>query len=93
MEFDQLSHRVIGCAIEVHRVLGPGLLESACEQCLAREFELQGIGFRLQHPQPVGYKEVCRAADRAGFEISGSWPPPGYGGSYPFTSPHGSISA
>ncbi|MEP2311264.1 GxxExxY protein, partial [Rhodopirellula bahusiensis] len=35
MEFDKLSHRVIGCAIEVHRELGPGLLESAYEQCLA----------------------------------------------------------
>ena len=36
-EFDELSNRVIGCAIEVHRVLGPGLLESTYEQCLARE--------------------------------------------------------
>ena len=37
MEFDGLSNRVIGCAIEVHRALGPGLLESAYEQCLAHE--------------------------------------------------------
>ena len=35
MDFDELSNRVIGCAIEVHRPLGPGLLESAYEQCLA----------------------------------------------------------
>lgn len=56
MEFDQLSNRVIGCAIEVHRELGPGLLESTYEQCLAHELKIQGIAFRLQHPQPVEYK-------------------------------------
>ncbi|OYP30407.1 GxxExxY protein [Rhodopirellula sp. MGV] len=56
MEFDQLSHRVIGCAIEVHRTLGPGLLESAYEQCLAHELALNNIRFQLQHPQPVEYK-------------------------------------
>ena len=45
MEFDELSNRVIGCAIEVHRALGPGLLESAYEQCLARELSLADISF------------------------------------------------
>jgi GxxExxY protein len=58
MEFDVLSHRVIGCAIEVHRVLGPGLLESTYEQCLAHELKLNGIGFKLQCPVPVEYKGV-----------------------------------
>lgn len=58
MQFDDLSKRVIGCAIEVHRFLGPGLLESAYEQCLAYELNRNGISFRLQHPQPVEYKEV-----------------------------------
>jgi GxxExxY protein len=58
MEFDDLSKRVIGCAIEVHRHLGPGLLESACEQCLAHELNRNGIAFQLQHPQPVQYKDV-----------------------------------
>ncbi len=53
MEFDDLSSRVIGCAIEVHRQLGPGLLESAYEQCLAHELRRNGITFQLQHPQPV----------------------------------------
>ena len=52
MEFDELSKRVIGCAIEVHRELGPGLLESTDEQCLAHELKLNGIAFRLQHPHP-----------------------------------------
>jgi GxxExxY protein len=58
MEFDELSNRVLGCAIEVHRELGPGLIESTYEQCLARELTLSGIAFRLQHPQPVEYKGV-----------------------------------
>ena len=58
MEFDDLSNRVIGCAIEVHRELGPGLLESTYEQCLARELSLNGISFQLQHPQSVEYKGI-----------------------------------
>ena len=56
MKFDELSNRVIGCAIEVHRELGPGLLESTYEQCLARELSLNGIEFKLQHPLTVEYK-------------------------------------
>ena len=56
MEFDELSNRVIGCALEVHRALGPGLLESTYEQCLAHELKLNGIRFELQHPLPVKYK-------------------------------------
>jgi GxxExxY protein len=58
MEFTGLSHRVIGCAIEVHRVLGPGLLESTYEQCLAHELSRERIGFRLQQPLPVDYKGI-----------------------------------
>ena len=58
MDFDELSHRVIGCAIEVHGYLGPGLLESAYEQCLAHELARQGIAFQLQHPMPVHYQDV-----------------------------------
>lgn len=58
MEFDELSNRVIGCAIEVHRVLGPGLLESTYEQCLARELEIEGLTFKLQWPLPVDYKGI-----------------------------------
>jgi len=58
MERDPLTGRVIGCAIEVHRALGPGLLESTYEQCLARELDLQGIGFQLQLPIPVQHKGV-----------------------------------
>ena len=58
MEFDALSNRVIGCAIEVHRVLGPGLLESAYEQCLAKELSDHRIPFALQVPVTIQYKEL-----------------------------------
>ncbi len=58
MVFDELSKRVIGCAIEVHRILGPGLLESTYEQCLAHELHQAGISFKLQHPLPAEYKGI-----------------------------------
>jgi GxxExxY protein len=58
MKFSALSQQVIGCAIEVHRVLGPGLLESTYEQCLARELSMNNIEFVTQHPLPVEYKGV-----------------------------------
>jgi len=56
--FSVLSNRVIGCAIEVHRALGPGLLESTYEQCLAQELKLNDIQFQLQYPLPVEYKGI-----------------------------------
>jgi len=58
MEFDDLSHRVIGCALEVHKALGPGLLESAYEQCLAYEMSQAEIRFDIQHALPVEYKGI-----------------------------------
>ena len=58
MEFDELSNRVIGCAIEVHKHLGPGLLESAYLQCLAHELSMTGIPFQLEAPLPVLYKQI-----------------------------------
>ena len=54
----QLTHAIIGAAIDVHRLLGPGLLESAYEECLARELALRAIPFERQKPRPVVYKEV-----------------------------------
>ncbi len=56
MTFDDLSNRVIGCAIEVHQHLGPGLLESAYEQCMAHELSQAGIAFKMQPELPVEYK-------------------------------------
>ena len=58
MEFDDLSNRVIACAIEVHRPLGPGMLKSAYEQCLAHKLSRNSIAFQLQLAQPVRYKAV-----------------------------------
>jgi len=55
---DALSKEIIGAAIEVHRHLGPGLLESAYEQCLAHELASRGIPFELQKPVPVVYKGI-----------------------------------
>ena len=62
---DELSKRIIGAAIEVHRTLGPGLLEEAYEECLCRELELQGIAFRRQVLIDIDYKgRVVRNAFR-----------------------------
>jgi GxxExxY protein len=58
MEFDELSRSVIGCAIEVHRTLGPGLLESTYRQCLAYELSHAQIPFQMEMPLPVRYKDV-----------------------------------
>jgi len=58
MEQDPLTGKVIGCAIEVHRVLGPGLLESTYQQCLARELALNDVQFKLEHALPVEYKGI-----------------------------------
>ena len=58
MKFDDLSNKIIGCAIEVHRELGPGLLESTYEQCLAYELSQAQIPFKLQVELPVEYKEI-----------------------------------
>ena len=54
----ELTEAIIGAAIEVHRALGPGLLESAYEQCLCHELSLQNIEFRRQVELPVRYKAV-----------------------------------
>lgn len=57
-EDDPLSRRIIGCAIAVHRVLGPGLLESAYLECLCYELTKAGIRFGREVPLPVVYREV-----------------------------------
>ena len=58
MEFDELSRRVIGRAIEVHRTLGPGLLESTYRQGLACELANAQIPFQMELPLPVRYKDI-----------------------------------
>jgi GxxExxY protein len=55
-DLEFLAHQVIGACIEVHRFLGPGLLESAYEICLAKELELTSIPFERQKALPLSYK-------------------------------------
>jgi GxxExxY protein len=56
MSLNEITARIIGAAIEVHIALGPGLLESAYEECLSQELQLRGISFERQKPLPVKYK-------------------------------------
>lgn len=57
-EHDHLTEKIIGFAIEVHRRLGPGLLESAYEECLCFELKEAGVDFRRQVPLPIVYKSI-----------------------------------
>jgi len=56
MNMNQLSSKIIGAAIEVHKTLGPGLLESAYEECLCHELGMQGLLFEKQKPLSIDYK-------------------------------------
>jgi len=58
MTENEISRIIIGCAIAVHKSLGPGLLESAYEGCLAYELTQNGLSVQVQVPRPVVYKEV-----------------------------------
>ena len=67
---DPLTERIIGCAIEVHRTTGPGLLESVYDVCLAFELEAAGLVFRRQYPVPIEYKSLSiRTAFRVDFVV------------------------
>jgi GxxExxY protein len=57
METNEITQIIIGCAINVHKQLGPGLLESAYEECLAYELEKSGLKIQRQIPVPIIYKE------------------------------------
>lgn len=58
MKINQITETIIGAAIEVHRALGPGLLESAYEECLCQELDLRRVPFERQRPLPVEYKGI-----------------------------------
>jgi GxxExxY protein len=58
MRPNQITQNIIGCAIEVHRHLGPGLLENAYEVALCRELDLQGISYQRQKRLPLHYKGI-----------------------------------
>ena len=58
MNENELSSKIIGCAIEVHKQLGPGLLESAYQECLLYELKSAGLQVQKEKPMPIVYKEV-----------------------------------
>jgi len=58
MELNEITQKIIGCAIEVHKSLGPGLLESAYEECLSYELIKKGLNVKRQQPTPVVYKDI-----------------------------------
>ena len=60
---NDLSYKIVGCAIEVHKYLGPGLLESVYHECLKQEFFLKGIEYKTQLLIPVGYKGLILNTD------------------------------
>lgn len=57
MDINELSNKIIGAAIEVHKNLGPGLLESIYEECLCHELNLRGFSIERQKPLPITYKD------------------------------------
>jgi GxxExxY protein len=58
MEYEYLTSKIIAAAIEVHKVIGPGMLESAYEECMAHELNQQGLAFERQKAIPVIYKKI-----------------------------------
>ena len=58
MTEDELSNKIIGCALDVHSHLGPGLLESAYQKCLYYELRCRGFEVELEKPMPIVYKDV-----------------------------------
>ena len=72
MDFDPVSHAVIGAALEVHKALGPGLLESAYQKCLALELDARGIAYRREVPIPLQFRgATIDASYRADFICDG----------------------
>ena len=70
---NQLTGKVIGLCMNIHRELGPGLLESAYAECLAYELSKNGIQFERERPLPVSYKEVrLDCGYRLDFVLEGS---------------------
>ena len=55
---NDLSNKIIGCAIEVHKQLGPGLLESAYKECLMHELSISGLKIQKEKPVPIIYKDI-----------------------------------
>ena len=62
-QLSELTYQIIGCAIEVHKHLGPGLLESVYQDCMKKEFSLRNINFKSQLLVPVNYKGLVLDTD------------------------------
>lgn len=60
---DELGYQILGCAIEVHRHIGPGLLESVYEKCFIRELQLRGLAVKSQQRIPLEYKGISLEAE------------------------------
>lgn len=58
MTDEELTYKIISCAIEVHRHLGPGLLESAYQKCLVYELDKAGLKYEVEKSMPLVYKEL-----------------------------------
>ncbi len=58
MLYEDLTKEIIGAAIEVHKLIGPGMLESAYEECLCYELKLRGLNYERQKPVPIVYKKI-----------------------------------
>ena len=69
--YKDLTYAIIGSAMEVHRILGPGFLESVYEEALAHEFDLRGIPYQRQARLAVRYKEIVAGDFRADFLVDG----------------------
>jgi GxxExxY protein len=70
---NQITQEVIGAAIAVHRALGPGLLESAYQECLSQELVLRGIPFERQVPLPLEYRGItCECGYRLDLLVAGA---------------------
>jgi len=63
MHENEISEKIIACAIEVHKVLGPGLLESVYEEALCHELKVQGLQFVRQQSVPIPYKDIKLGTD------------------------------
>ncbi len=71
---DRISGEVIGAAIETHRIMGPGLLESIYERCLLRELELRGVSALKQEQVVIDFPRRDRLARRRSSNLARSWP-------------------
>ncbi len=72
MELNEISEKIIGCAIEVHRHLGPGLLESVYENAICVEFERKGLKYERQKLLPLKYKDQIIGEFRIELVVEGT---------------------